>query len=327
MTDPWSDIEPPSDGSRLALRRADPLHPLDLFRGRDHLGNYIFCYQGKLPSPEGLALPSFAIMELRLDQLEDELWQLLIRLTDRSQVDIFGALCRNLMDATREVPGGDASGIAIIVTRLTRWRELLRRVRDKRLSESEIIGLFGELLVLRDIFMVELSARDAVSAWRGPCSDEQDFVFNSWLTEVKTQLSTADAKLQIASEHQLDTSSGEIVVCHQTLAPAPEEDAQGRTLNGIVREIESVLSGVDAAVVETFHFRLVECGYLEREEYDATRWTLTRRRFFRVDEAFPRLTPDRLPPGVEQVRYSIKVSACEMSVVSEDAVKEWVFQG
>ena len=47
MTDPWNEISPSDDAGTIHLRRADPDHPLDLFRGRDHEGNYIFSFKGK----------------------------------------------------------------------------------------------------------------------------------------------------------------------------------------------------------------------------------------------------------------------------------------
>ena len=47
MTDPWDEISPSDDAGTIHLRRADPDHPLDLFRGRDHEGNYIFSFKGK----------------------------------------------------------------------------------------------------------------------------------------------------------------------------------------------------------------------------------------------------------------------------------------
>jgi hypothetical protein len=46
-----------------------------------------------------------------------------------------------------------------------------------------------------------------ISAWRGPFGDEQDFVHGEWIIEIKTQLNTADERMQISSEAQLDTSS------------------------------------------------------------------------------------------------------------------------
>jgi hypothetical protein len=46
-----------------------------------------------------------------------------------------------------------------------------------------------------------------ISAWRGPFGDEQDFVHGEWIIEIKTQLNTADQRMQISSEAQLDTSS------------------------------------------------------------------------------------------------------------------------
>ena len=78
----------------------DPNHPLDLFRGRDHEGNYIFSFTGRFPRLDALALPKLAILDITLTYRNDGLSEFAIRLLDRSQVDIFRALCADLLAAT-----------------------------------------------------------------------------------------------------------------------------------------------------------------------------------------------------------------------------------
>ena len=326
MNDPWQRIKPARRPEDLTLSRVDPEHPLDFFRGRDHLGNYVLCYQGRLDSKQDVSLPRFAIIELALDQLKDGSWQLVIRLTDKSHADNFRALCTNLMEATKKLRRGeDDAGIDIIVERLIRWRELLRNLREERLTESQVIGLFGELILLRDVFLEGTSAGEAVDAWRGPHRDEQDFLFGDWLIELKTQLRSSDARLQISSENQLDTASGEILICHQTLAVARRDDTEAHTLNSLVAELVDTLAYASADTADKFRAALIECGYAHRHEYDSEAWKLAQRRYYRVADGFPRITPSTLPSGVAQVQYTIEVGACEEFKVGEGEAKEWVF--
>ena len=326
MADHWAEIRPSGAPGTVHVRRADPDHPLDLFRGRDHQGNYIFSFTGRFPQPDALELPRLAILDLALTHRPDGLSELTIRLLDRSQFDIFRALCADLLAATEHLPRrDDGAGIQIILTRLRRWRELLRARHDRRLSDAEVIGLFGELLLLRDTFLVHLQPGNAVAAWRGPYMEEQDFSLREWLIEVKTQVASADSTIQISSENQLDSRSGRILLCHQTVAHDSADDPVARTLNSLVAEITGRLSATSPAACDRFLATLCEFGYRELQDYDRDAWTPHDRSFYLVADGFPKITRGDLRQGVEGVRYGIRLDSCEPFRVSERDVVDWVF--
>lgn len=326
MGDQWADISPSEGPGTIRLRRADPDHPLDLFRGKDHEGHYIFSFKGHVSNDESIKLPKLATLEITLEHGPGDLWEFAIRLLDMSQVDIFRALCSDLMIATENLSRkDDRAGVEIMLARLRRWQDLLKVRREKRLSEAQVIGLFGELLLLRDTFLEKLSPLAAVSAWRGPHSDEQDFLLGDWLIELKTQLSSSDSKLQISSENQLDPKSGRILLCHQTLGVASGETKDARNLNSLVSEINEILAERDFAACDRFVATLIECGYTELPEYGADSWVLNERCFFMVEGEFPRITSSDLRPGVVEVQYSIKLESCGDFEVSEGKATEWIF--
>ena len=57
------------------------------------------------------------------------------------------------------------------------------------------------------------------------------------LFEVKTQIVTADRRIRISSEDQLDPVQGRILICNQGLAPVPPVELPAGTLNSLVTEI------------------------------------------------------------------------------------------
>ena len=326
MTDQWDEISPSDDAETIHVRRADPNHPLDLFRGRDHEGNYIFSFKGKLAEHKPMKLPKLATLAITLEHHGGELWEFAICLLEKSHLDLFRALCTDLMTATEQLRrGDDRAGVEIMLARLHRWRELLKLRREKRLSDSQIIGLFGELLLLRDTFLKKLSPLEAVAAWRGPHGDEQDFLVGDWLVEVKTQLSSADSRLQISSENQLDSKSGRILICHQKLGIESKEATKARTLNSLVTEVGDLLAGSDVGARDRFLATLIEYGYLNLPEYEVDIWVLNQRSFFSVDDGFPRITSADLPAGVEAVQYCIKLGSCEAFRISEGEAIERIF--
>ena len=324
--DPWCAIESPKEDNSLNARRADAEHPLDYWFARDVRGRYVLCFDSKANAPSATALPRLAGIELVVLSIGETGCRLVLTLLDSEQFDIFRALCFDLMRATRDLAENESSaGFAVTLNRLRRWQRLLEKARNDLLSQSQIIGLVGELLVLRDLFLPRLGPFDAIQSWRGPFGDEQDFLLAGRIVEVKTQLSTSDKYLLVSSEEQLDTASGSILLCHQTLdVPASDED-DAVSLNGLVSAVMESIVGNDHAAADLLQSALLEAGYRRREEYAQPYWLLNGRSFYEVRENFPRIVPNMIADGINKVRYRINTQACGEFEIAEEAAMEWTF--
>lgn len=326
MNDTWEDISPANGPDEIHLRRSDVSHPLDFFYGRDFNGRYVFLYKGRHSGMKVPELPKLAGIEITLAGIRDHGMDLQLCLLDTGQADIFRALCCNLLEATRLLDAKSGSaGIEIIVSRLFRWQQMLKAAREQVLSQKQITGLCGEILVLRDLFLASVSPVDAVAAWRGPYGGQQDFVFGSRMIEVKTQLSSADRKLRISSVNQLDSALGQIFICHQGLAPSAAGEAGAFTLNSLIDQLFGDLEAVSRTAAGLLAGTLVECGYLRHKEYDIHHFVLVSRDYYRVCEGFPALRAQTVPAGVTEVRYSILLEACRPYLVEEEMVTTSLF--
>jgi hypothetical protein len=326
MSDNWQNIRPSDHPSDLRMRRVDPEHPMDFFYGKDYQGNYIFTFRGNIAG-ETLPKPTrLAGIDITLVKCENGIWEIYMRLLDATQVDIFKALCSNLMSATRNLERSqDSAGVQIILSRIQRWQELLKARKEELLSKSQIIGLFGELLFLKEFLLKRLSPLDALMTWRGPYGDEQDFLVGSWMIEVKTQLSSSDRKLHISSVDQLDITSGQILICYQILGIAKDKDIATQSLNSLVDEFIDLFVPDHSNAMDMLQVILIEYGYMRREEYDDARFMLNERVYYHVTDEFPALRASILPAGVEDVRYSIKVEFCKSFIIEESEIISWVF--
>jgi len=309
MTDLWNTIpRAAAEGSRTELL-ADPKHALDFFRGRDFDGRHLFWLKVAWQGGELPKCPTIAGVDVECLQ-EGGHTQLTLVLRDSAQLEIFSALCSNLMEATRHLASSAGEhSIRVVIARLRHWQELLGRRRDAILTRQKIIGLVGELLVLRDHVLTRLAPAQAVLCWRGAFADEQDFVFADRIIEVKTQLATADQRLQISSEHQLDTTSGRIALVHQRLGAGAGEPS-ARTLNELVEEIKESIRARSPDVMDLLNMALAEVGYLSRPEYDAESWAPAGIRICEIRDDFPRLTAGDLPSGVSHVQYEVSATSC-----------------
>jgi hypothetical protein len=301
------------------VRRADAEHPLDFRRGRDFQGRYLFVLDGRGSINSVATAPSLEGVSIDLQEQPSSDFRLVLTLQRQDDIELFRALSLDLMSATRGVRRGESvRGLALVFARLHRWQEMLGKCREGVLSRQEIIGLVGELLFLRDCLLGTLGPKTAVASWRGPYGDEQDFLISGSIFEIKTQIATADSRLQISSEHQLDIASGSIFVAHQTLSTAGSAVAGALTLNGLVSAVSAAIPLGDTETLDLFRLGLIESRYAARREYDETAWILVTRRLYSITEPFPRVVPSGLPRGITKVQYSIAVDACESFAVDVD---------
>jgi hypothetical protein len=176
----------------------------------------------------------------------------------------------------------------------------------------------GELLFLRDVLAERIGWKSAFKCWNGPGGDEQDFVLGSSIFEVKTQVITADRRIRISSEDQLDPVQGRIIICNQGIAPHAEGDPAGRTLNSLVSEVRLAAGAAGSGSAELLDIALLEARYDERPEYDEEIWVLVDRAYYEVKGNFPRIERGELRAGVDQVKYKIRVSDCASYIVDVD---------
>ncbi len=319
MLSEWAEIVAPAEAGSRNVRLADSSHPLDFRIGRDHRARYLFQLDADCAEAAGLDLPKMTALTCDLEQLADGRARLSLVLAHAADFRNFALLCTSLMLATEKLtPSQSAQGLITTLDELHRWQEMLRRRTDRKLSRPERIGLVGELLFLRDILAERLGWHTAVACWNGPGGHEQDFVVGGNIFEVKTQVVTADRRIMISSEDQLDPVQGRILLCNQGLAPLTAGDPAACTLNSLVETVRTHARTAGSGTAERLDIALLEAGYEERDEYDEESWVLVDRAWYEVRDDFPRIERSDLRPGVEQVRYSIRVSDCATFAVEAD---------
>ena len=318
--DQWREIGEPSSPDREILRRVGPEHELDFYRGRLFGGGYFLRLVVDSESPSQLVLPKLSNITITLRPGLGGRSELTVTLTSPDYLGLFRALCADLISSTRFMKRVDEGhALSAVVARILRWQGLLRGERGGVLDSGEQLGLFGELVILRDIFLAHTDPFSALSAWQGPSGAEQDFQFVGWLFEVKSQMASSDRLIRISSAHQLDLVSGKIGLFHQVFSTSNEAAGDGRTLREVVDDIRQLVLDASPAAVDLLQARLMEAGYESLEEYDVQRLVLTRRDAYEVTENFPRISASDLRTGVSNVRYDLSPEACSaFQMVEED---------
>ncbi len=314
---PWEGITSSNKLGTLNTRRCQTSNPHEFFWSRNHLGHYGFLFRSRTSPKTGQPVPALEGIDLELSS--DDLGGSILHLTlmEMASRDIFRTICHDLLQATSQIyqVHGEAV-IGAVLTRLGRWQHLLRTPRNKLLSETSRIGLFGELVILRDHFLNALDAVTAISSWQGPMGAEQDFAFEGLLVEVKTQISSADRKVRISSLEQLDERSGEIFLLHQTISPDEKGMPKTFTLQELANCIRESLQD-NTFASDLFERALLEIGFHDAEEYDEVGYSLATKTLFLVDNSFPRLTRGSVPGQVVLATYILDVASLDPWKIDE----------
>lgn len=314
----WEVIGSPRDTSTLNVLRADPRHPLDFRIGRDARGRFAFQLEAA-GMPSGVSgMESPAGMDLVLEYVADDVGRLTLLLHDREDFEIFRVLCGDLLEVTRAMAPADApEAVTMLLGRLGQWQKVLARRRQGRLTRNEEMGLFGELLFLRDVLSAQNGLASAITAWRGPYGDEQDFAVAGAIVEVKTQGTTSDSWISVSSEDQLDASSGAIFLCRQCVAAVMPAE-HGESLDGLAGQLLTATAALPASN-SLLRTGLDAAGWKEGAGY-GDGWRIDERSFYRVEEGFPNITKADLRAGVARVRYQISVAACQPFRIEQAAL-------
>jgi hypothetical protein len=234
---------------------------------------------------------------------QPERTRLAIVLEEERLREIFAVLSADLVNAIIAEPSS-ASALQRCINRLCMWQGLFDRIAPEGLSEERQRGLFGELVVLDQLFLESGTLLDGVTAWIGSDSAHQDFRRRGLAVEVKASLAKRHAKIIISNEKQLDERP------HDTLVLASvrldESEPHGLSLPNLVAQLRLRLAG-DEPAARLFDERLLLADYLDVHAplYEARCYRVAMTRWFRVEGEFPRLTEANLPAGVGDIHYSI----------------------
>ncbi|MFF6894300.1 PD-(D/E)XK motif protein [Streptomyces microflavus] len=228
--------------------------------------------------------------------------------------------CTLLSDLVQQLRVPTATPTTALVRRLNAWRKMLDRGLPTGLTPEARVGLFGELVALREVLLPAIGPA-GVTAWVGPSAAPKDFIHFSTALEVKTVSRRDSNRCRISSEHQLDTDTEEdLYLVHQVVASSQN----GASLADVVDE----LRGDPRVQPELTWFEncLLEAGWLDthRDQYANERYALSRRQCFYVGEGFPRVTAGDLSPEVSGVTYLVDLSRCGAYRVDEGSVRSSV---
>lgn len=208
-------------------------------------------------------------------------------------------------DIVQRLSGAREESVAAhIEAGLRHWKSVFA-ARRELLSDEQILGLFGELVILEDLLRGGFGTQ-AVEVWTGPEGEDHDFSVPGALEiECKTTAPHSE-RLRISNEHQLESGDVPLVLAY-IRASIIRNETSGTSLPELVSRIEAQLPADGS--VELFHQKLLEAGFDRlNERYRLIRIEHTETKFYAVGGDMPRIVPGDLRPGVSKVAYQIVIS-------------------
>jgi hypothetical protein len=311
MNNPWKDInQTPKD---VNARRIDHTHPLDLYWARDFMGRFLFIYEFEpmveLPINYSPDLVGIKVVFLQANA-QDSKNRLVLLLKEQDNWELFYSLCNDLVQTTRSSENPH-NAINIILHRLARWQDFLKRDWNGILSEEKIKGLIGELIFLQRYLIPTFGANQSIKFWLGPDGSPQDFNVNDSAIEVKCQSGASTPSVKISSADQLCPQLPKIYLFVVTLGKATPENQSVINLPGLVSNIRETLVSEGLGQIERFNDLLLTVGYSDSELYQEFNYILISKSMYFVREGFPRICPNDIHEGILNLSYSIRLSECE----------------
>ena len=318
MTNIWEDenIKPGN------AKRVDEKHPGEFYWMVDERNRKGLWLQSKSELAHK-KIASLAGIACNIEKSDDSKLDLTIihDLEPGEAIDDFFNFCEFLVNVTYCLKGTD-DVFREVINKLDLWNKLFRTKSDGLLTENEILGLFGELLFIKEFLEPIIGIENAISSWE---DGEQDFQFNKKLYEIKTSSMAKDRKIQISSLDQLNTQSGDIFICRQTLGKMNSKDDSSDSLNGIVKEINKIIDKTDNPNLgNLYSAKLYERRYEEDIKYEKFFLNLQNRQFIRVTNDFPKLTPQNVDPRVKSVSYEIEEISYSKFIIDEEEASQYL---
>lgn len=278
--------------------RIDAEHILELYIGLDETGRRSIELRSAF-NPRKVKGTS----AIEVNQYENQKYKTIrFSLTEEEMSGLFYTFCEDLISQTRSL-SNEIDGYNAIVVRFHQWKKMFVSSKKDFLNESQIMGLIGELLFLRDQLSKRIGLSEALRSWSGQELTHKDFSYGDTWTEVKT-IKRSSQTIRISSLEQLDSKNdGEIAVYALEKMSA---EYKGITLNNLIIEIRNLF--LDSDDRDLFMSKVALQGYEYHNYYDDFTYEQIYNKNFKVSDGFPKLTPNDVPKAVVKSIYEIDLN-------------------
>lgn len=272
---------------------------LSLYLGKDDSGNYAFEFRGKY---NPVKISSSDVILVAQFKGKDS-YTLRFSLDNKDLLEYFCTFCEDLFESTKNIIE-DGAAYKQLSERYFSWKKLFRPHAGS-MSDTEIVGLLGELLFMDERMIPEWGVPVALNSWTGPEKTHKDFSTEDVWYEIKT-INSGKNTVKISSLEQLDSDINGYLVVYDLEKMSPTFN--GLKLNQLVQKL---LHKMDASYREEFITKLSLYNYDFSPNYDNFVYSVVVSSTYEVKDNFPRLSRKNIPSEIDKVQYEINLSDIE----------------
>jgi hypothetical protein len=283
-------------------KRIDSSFKVNIFLGYNENNNMSMVIIENGPE---LMVKSSAIIDVNLKRREDNKMALSFDLLENRYHSVFLVFCKDIIMNCNKL--NNDSVIDYTVKRWNYWKGMFNKPKNTFLEYSEIKGLIGELILLKDFFLENWEEFEALNSWMGPIAGKKDFEIGETWYEVKTVSSNSIA-IKISSLEQLESErDGHLFIVK--LDDTSSESEESLNLNRIVSEVAQKINDIEA--LNLYKEKLDQIGYCFDIEYDKYSFLFKETKKYYVNEDFPKISRKKISSSIGDVKYTINIEGIQ----------------
>ncbi|SEF90543.1 PD-(D/E)XK motif protein [Parabacteroides chinchillae] len=273
---------------------------LNLYLGRDDKNNFALEFRGKYVPVKIVGSDVISVYQGK----SADHYVLRFSLENAELLEYFCTFCQDLLDSTVNLKIDDIA-YKTLCSRYFAWKKLFKP-HSGSLSDTEIIGLIGELLFMKEYMIPQWGITKSLESWMGPERSHKDFSTESEWYEIKA-INTGKETVRISSIEQLDGNEDGClaVYCLEKMSPS----FSGIKLNTLVSELMNTMGSPINR--ETLLSKLSLYNFDFSPEYDNFVYSKVGFSMYKITEHFPRLCRSSVPMSISKVQYDIVLSEIE----------------
>ncbi|MDB8550981.1 PD-(D/E)XK motif protein [Turicibacter sanguinis] len=244
------------------------------------------------------------VLETSINRRKDNMWALLISLTNNRLIGVFEKLSKDLINS---IYGEENQLIAErkLIQRYNEWQCLFEEEVSKKLNFNRIQGLLGELYFLNNVLIPKQGIKKAITSWIGPSGGNKDFQLENIWFEVKAKSTNKDI-VHISNKNQLLSEQVgylTIVDCEKTSSEVPN------SINLMIL-YEEIYNQIDnETILIEFMRKLANLNFIPSEYYTQFNFLVQKVTFYEVNDKFPVISLPSLENAVCNLRYDLFLPA------------------
>ena len=278
-----------------AFNLLDSSHPLEFYVGIDDRGRKCLLLRS-MYKPD--LVKSTSAIEISIGQVKGKIWSIGFHLAQNTMSGLFYKFCDDLVESSRSIPNG-INGMSFVIKRYNSWKRLFYTLKKSILSESEILGLIGELVFLKDYMIIKYGEIKALNSWSGADMAHKDFSVDDEWFEIKSSKSSS-LTIKISSLEQLDSDIDGYLISYEF--EKMSESFAGYSLNNIINDLLANFSDDGMNILLT---KLKSIGWEYNDEYDKYNYRLVVNKNYKVSTDFPRIKKYSISPSIVKLSYEL----------------------